>query len=84
MENNNCQKCKVGIGNPSKVLQRDLKINKSQIAKFYRAIAPDVMIDCLKCNFCGHSWIPKQKIKFRLISSEELTANRNSAAEYII
>lgn len=82
-----CFTCKIGIGKESIALHnRDLHVSEGIYTRVYPNRAPAVLVECLKCNNCGHSWIPKTPKGrfFREISSAELRANRNAASEYIL
>lgn len=53
--NHQCRKCG-GIGTPSKALVNYHFIDKSYLRGEKEFV--DKLVDCIKCQSCGHSWIP--------------------------
>ena len=55
-----CFTCKIGIGKESIALHnRDKHVSEGIYTRVYPNRAPAVLVECLKCDYCGHSWIPK-------------------------
>jgi len=79
-ENNKCRKCN-GIGKPSKGY-----VNFHNIRTMYKEDEFETkLLNCLKCEKCGNSWIPEtdtNKINKRLeYLRQELEAERISYGE---
>jgi len=84
MGNENCFKCnKKSVKVSIALLNRDLHVKEEHVTRIYPNQAPAVLVECLKCEICGHSFIPKT-ICLKEISSEEIAKNRNSSEPYLI
>jgi len=83
--NHQCRKCG-GIGTPSKALVNYHFIDKSYIRGEKEFV--DKLVDCIKCQSCGHSWIPKtstnreiEKIWRKEIQLENIVFNTTTFEE---